>query len=133
VNFVEVKLEGIPPKKDGANSMWRKPVEIPRIRALREAIFNELQGGRIEGKSIKLFLVVHADRRFGDLDNFLTGIMDALQTPHGRVPLDANDDAWSVAAIDWSAIENDSLVDCIDARREVMPNGGAFYTLRLEY
>ncbi|MEO7453508.1 MAG: hypothetical protein ABIV13_01950 [Fimbriimonadales bacterium] len=113
--------------------MWRKPVEIPRIRALREAMFKELEGSTIHDKSITLRLVVHAERRHGDLDNFLTGIMDALQTPHSRVGLDASDDAGSVAAMDWAAIENDALVDCIDARRDAIPTGEASYTLRLEF
>ena len=34
---IEIDVEGRPPKKDGANSMWRQPAERQRLKALRLA------------------------------------------------------------------------------------------------
>ena len=130
---IEIELLGVPPKKDGANSMWRKPVEIPRIRLLREAVFRALDGTTINSSSISLGLTLRAERRHGDLDNFLTGILDALQAPHARTPLDPSATEWAVAPVGWSAIKNDDLVDRIEAVRELSNGQEPSYTLRLEF
>jgi len=65
--FVEFEVPGKPPKKDGANSMWRKDSEAQNIINLRiYARINEIEG-------------------MGDLDNFITGVCDGLQRAHPNV------------------------------------------------
>lgn len=41
---VRLVVHGIPPKKDGANSMWRKGQDVPRLKALRTAVCKAMQG-----------------------------------------------------------------------------------------
>lgn len=74
-------IDGVPPKKDGANSMWLKRSEVPRIRALRRAAAPHFASGLASG-AITLTLRVWAQPQEGDLDNFLTGICDALMAAH---------------------------------------------------
>lgn len=86
---IDLKVEGLPPKKDGANSMWGKPLEAQRIRALRLAVAEQLHGAPPFVSNIQLRLECHVgasnSRITGDLDNFLTGICDALMAADRRV------------------------------------------------
>jgi hypothetical protein len=89
---LEFRVDGLPPKKDGANSIWRKPGELEKIRQLRLRALQSLSGSPPLNRSIRLQLIVHIGpanhRRIGDLDNFITGVCDALQSAHPRTPLD---------------------------------------------
>lgn len=80
----------LPPKKDGANSMWRKPVEVERLLVLRRAAFAALNGRRLEGAALRLVIEVRCPeptcRTTGDLDNFVTGVCDGLQRSDARTP-----------------------------------------------
>jgi hypothetical protein len=89
---VEFIVNNIPPKKDGANSMWRKEVEVPRIIALREKALQSIKEKnqkciinsyvRLE---LSLYLPEHQIESIGDLDNFITGVCDSFQAAHPSV------------------------------------------------
>lgn len=79
---IEFRVEGLPPKKDGANSMWEKRLESQRLVSLRRVALEKM-GGRPPLKSdINLTLSVNVgaknDRLVGDLDNFVTVTCDGL-------------------------------------------------------
>ncbi|MDQ0340529.1 hypothetical protein J2S00_003353 [Caldalkalibacillus uzonensis] len=91
---LEFVVEDIPPKKDGANSMWKKEIEAHRIISLRTRAFEAMQRvgfdccfkGHIH---LSLFIYLPPDKieRVGDLDNFITGICDGIQAAHPRFNL----------------------------------------------
>ena len=85
---ISFKVDGLPPKKDGANSMWRKGAEIPRLKALRTAAYQGMQGHALSEKAMSLTIRVYATPKDGDLDNFTTGICDGLMAAHPRTPID---------------------------------------------
>lgn len=80
-------VKGLPPKKDGAQSMWGKPLEAKRLVALRKSALESLKGDPPLASNIKLTLKIHLpanNRMIGDLDNFIIGICDGLMaTPYG--------------------------------------------------
>lgn len=85
---VEFSLTGLPPKKDGASSMWGKATEIPRILNLRRAAKEQMAAVGPFATEIGLELEVHTLTnllvRSGDLDNLVTGVCDGLMAAHGR-------------------------------------------------
>ena len=75
------EVKDLPPKKDGAQSMWGKPLEAKRLAALRQAALQALEGQPPLQSNIKLTLKIHIpvnDRSGGDLDTFVTGVCDGL-------------------------------------------------------
>jgi hypothetical protein len=90
VRFV---VDGLPPKKDGANSMWRKGSESVRLKALRLAASQAMSGIPAFSKHVQLSITLYSDSQSGDLDNFITGICDGLMAAHPNTPID--DSAWS--------------------------------------
>lgn len=130
-----ISVEGVPPKKDGANSMWRKPAERPRIARLRRAAFAKLPEAPSPGSPRELDLVVYADRNAGDLDNFLTGICDGLQAVHPNTPIDPQDwaDLPPAARPDRPLfVADDAHLDRVTAERRT-PDGPAHYELTLTW
>lgn len=129
-------VEGVPPKKDGANSMWRKPTEVPRIKAFRIAACAVLDGRAPDSGSVALTVRVFAPAGAGDLDNFATGICDALMAVHPRVPVDES--LWSelpaAARPDRPiAFRDDSIVSRILIERLPVPPRGPRYEVELEW
>jgi len=131
-----VKIEGVPPKKDGANSMWRKSAEVPRLKRLRVAVLSKLTGQAPHATSVHLTLRVYAPVSAGDLDNFVTGICDGLMAAH------ENTRAY-ISSKDWQDVPerarpdrdilyaSDSCVSRIEAER--MPSDGRdTYELEVE-
>jgi Holliday junction resolvase RusA-like endonuclease len=135
---IEFTVQNIPPKKDGANSMWSKDSEAPRIIALRKAAFDEMQKvGIFEPfqSPVKLEFTVFATSShfrlvsgnyIGDLDTFVTGICDGLQAAHGNVqsahPLFQS---LQNTAIDFRhdlLIKNDAQVVSITAKKVPIDN-----------
>lgn len=77
----QFKAKGLPPKKDGANSMWGKELEAKRLINLRQAALSALKGQPPLQRNIKLALKIHIpvnNRSIGDLDTFVTGVCDGL-------------------------------------------------------
>lgn len=88
---IKFRVDGhLPPKKDGASSMWKKDAEVPRLVALRRAALAALAGRKPFDRSIGLALRVYVgttnDRRTGDLDNFVTGVCDGLMAAAPLIP-----------------------------------------------
>ena len=135
MNSVRIEVEGLPPKKDGANSMWNKEVEIPRIKALRAAVAESLGEPAPPAASVRLAAVVFATREAGDLDNFATGICDALQ-PASRAAI-RDERAWRDIGEHCHpsrpiAFGNDKMVDKIAIER-VLQSGAPHYELTIEW
>ncbi len=90
---VEFKVQGKPPKKDGANSMWGKKSEAKNIVNLRKAATtarNEINITPFTGR-VSIELTIYSDNavieNMGDLDNFITGICDGLQAADPRAKM----------------------------------------------
>jgi len=88
--FVEFRVQGKPPKKDGASSMWGKASEADNIVNLRKAAVKATDGlgvGPFTGR-LGIELSIYAEEKviesMGDLDNFITGICDGLQAADPR-------------------------------------------------
>jgi hypothetical protein len=83
------RIEGLPPKKDGANSMWNKPSEFERLITLRRAVCDAFNGDKPLHKDIQLRIRVHVGNmdpgQVGDLDNFITGVCDGLMAARGSM------------------------------------------------
>jgi hypothetical protein len=136
---VEFTVRGLPPKKDGAGSMWGKPTEIPRIRALRRAAWEALGGTGPFKTTISLELELHVPAAeivaIGDLDNFVTGVCDGLMAANGNRWRDHLYPGLTWEGIQPSgavAIEDDGNVVSIVARKVPERTGEAWYEVRLD-
>jgi hypothetical protein len=134
--LLQFKVEGLPPKKDGANSMWQKPSEIPRLKALRLVAIAAMQGNIVwESERLILRLRISAHIRDGDLDNFITGVCDGLMGAHANIPrplqawLDVPDAIHPRHAI---VFRDDSLITQIIAQRIEPIAGERFYEVEIE-
>lgn len=85
---ISFTVAGLPPKKNGANSMWRKSGEQPRLIALRKAAAEAMGMQAPSTSRLHLKISIYANSRVGDLDNFITGICDGLMAAHERTDID---------------------------------------------
>lgn len=125
------------PKKDGASSMWNKSAERERIKRLREAVASVV-GDRVAPveASVRITLVLWAERGAGDLNNFITGICDALQACDTQTPVE--DEEWGGVNSRMHprrcvGLSNDRSVDHIKAERRPLAQGEPRYVLTLEW
>lgn len=136
---IEFEVSGaVPPKKDGANSMWGKDSEIENLIALRQAALRARGTHGVLRRSIELIVEVYLQepesRTSGDLDNFITGICDGLQAargsakPHPRWNLPRLRDVHPSKAV---AIEDDSAVVAIHATKRRSVTGTPSYRVKL--
>jgi hypothetical protein len=133
---IVVEVRGLPPKKDGANSMWRKAAEIPRLKALRTAVLERLGNVSTRHAFVALTLRVYASPGAGDLDNFITGICDGLMSAHPNIIDYIDPVLWSDvpegARPDKDVVYScDSCVWRITAER-FAPDGTEYYVLEVE-
>jgi len=137
---VQFKVEGeLPPKKDGAQSMWGKPPEARRLVRLRRAARQAIQGNgplqRNISLSVKIYVGPVNDRSTGDLDNFITGICDGLMAAHPGSRLDAR---WSDPELSdihpnkQLAIADDYQVMSIQAQKTIGESDRPWYGVILE-
>jgi len=90
---ISFKVQGKPPKKDGASSMWGKKSEAINIVNLRNAAIKAREGQNtgIFSSRISIDLTIYANEKeiesMGDLDNFVTGICDGLQAADPRAKM----------------------------------------------
>ena len=129
------RVEGLPPKKDGAYSMWNKPSEVERLRRLRSAAAQSFGGDPPLSRNIKLTLRAHIGpvntRSIGDLDNFLTGICDGLQSAHVGTPFRLEFEEAIHPSLQIG-IADDVEVLRIDAEKIVAPAESLHYEITLE-
>lgn len=133
---IAFSVTGVPPKKDGANSMWRKGPEVVRLKTLRAAALEALGSRDIPVGSVRLTLTLWADRRAGDLDNFITGIYDGLMAAHAGTPID--DSLWADVPAGAQpgrqvALQDDSWVSSITAERFASDLTGQRYEVTIEW
>ena len=137
---IQFKVENeLPPKKDGANSMWGKRTEAPQLIALRKAALGALGDRRPFTREIRVTLRVHVGRqndvRSGDLDNFITGVCDGLMACNPRSaihPLFDKNGNSTVHPSKTIAIVDDSQVVKIDAEKLAGLGEDHWYEIKLE-
>ena len=132
-------VSGLPPKKDGAQSMWGKPLEAKRLVELRQGALKAIQGYPPLQSNIKLTLKIHVgpvnDRSIGDLDTFVTGVCDGLMAAAPRGKLDPIWDDAKLKHIHPSktiAIVDDSQVISIQAEKIIGDTEQPWYEVILE-
>jgi hypothetical protein len=120
---VRIDVPGLPPKKDGANSMWGKSVEKPRIVCLRRALRDQL-GDNLFKREVSLELELRIpDKdlfRIGDLDNFVSGGCDAMMAANGsywRSHTHSEPEWRGIQPNEAIALEDDSKIISIVARK----------------
>lgn len=131
--------DDLPPKKDGANSMWGKPTEARRLIKLRLAALRAFQGRTPLKRNIRLSLVVHVgsvnDKFTGDLDNFVTGVCDGMMVADARSKLDMQWSDLELSDVHPSkllAIVDDSQIVSIKAEKMVGDSDLPWYEVVLE-
>jgi hypothetical protein len=132
------EVKGLPPKKDGAQSMWGKRLESERLVALRQAALQALKEQPPLESNIKLTLKIHLpvnDRSIGDLDTFVTGVCDGLMaTPYGGKldPIWDNKELENIHPTNTIAIDDDSQVVSIQAEKIIGGSSQQWYKVVLE-
>lgn len=116
--------------------MWRKPSEALRLRVLGVEASRALSGGLPTNDPVVLCARIYAPQGDGDLDNFVTGICDALMAAHPRTPTDPV--VWSdvpAAAKHYQAIafKDDACVWRVDVERRSPPTSGPCYEIELRW
>jgi hypothetical protein len=137
---IVLRVDGdVPPKKDGANSMWAKRPEVSRLMLLRKAALEAMEGARPFRKNISIKLEIHCSMErlagVGDLDNFVSGVCDGLMAAGPRIGRDTRWMADELASINPElaiAIEDDSEVCSIMAMKETSHDGSMWYRVILE-
>ncbi|NQT47339.1 MAG: hypothetical protein HQ578_00020 [Chloroflexi bacterium] len=91
MTIVKFRVDGLPPKKDGANSMWGKRLEAERLVNLRRSALLAMNGRPSLKRDIRLTVTVcvgvENKRSIGDLDTFVTGVCDGLMKSAPRCKL----------------------------------------------
>ncbi len=133
---VEFKVQGKPPKKDGANSMWGKKSEAQNIVNLRKAATtarNEINITPFTGR-VSIELTIYADNAviesMGDLDNFITGICDGLQAADPRANMQ---DLILNEGTPYQPVlyHTDAKVCNIQAKKIPIENQDTYYTVKV--
>ena len=129
---IEFTVRNLPPKKDGANSMWGKPSEIPKLKALRIAAVEAMGNLPLINSDISLTIKIYAHGRKGDLDNFITGICDGLMSAR----VDRFEDLYSDILPDARpkndiCYRDDVLITQITAQRIEINAGSEYYTIEI--
>lgn len=137
--IIAFKVEDLPPKKDGAQSMWGKPLEAKRLVALRQVALQALKGHPPLQSNIKLTLKIHIgpvnDQSIGDLDTFVTGVCDGLMAAHpgGKLnPIWNNVRPEDVHPSKTIAIVDDSQVISIHAEKIIGATDQPWYEVIVE-
>jgi hypothetical protein len=140
---IEFRVDDIPPKKDGANSIWGKDTEAPRIISLRKKAFEGMkkQGLSCISSRVSLAISLHVPsyqlESIGDLDNFIGGVCDGLQKADARARIHEQFKAFAGQKIhpSYSLLENDSRIMSIIAQKaklEPKEEVRSYYTVVIE-
>ncbi len=131
---LSISVEGLPPKKDGANSMWRQPALVERLIALRNEASAAMGDRPPQAGPLHMRVRVEALREEGDLDNFITGICDGLMAAKGEAWRDTIRWTEQPAAIQPDrhiVYTDDRWIDRIEAERIAPEQGRRGYTVEL--
>ena len=139
MKIYQFEVKGLPPKKDGSQSMWGKSLEAKRLVALRQAALQALNRQPPFQSNIKLTLKIHIpvnNRSIGDLDTFVTGVCDGLMKRAFGSKLD--EETWNKAEYhdvhpdNVIAIQDDSQVISIHAEKIIGDTNQHWYEVILE-
>lgn len=133
---ITFSVNQLPPKKDGANSMWCKGSEQTRLRALRSAAFEAMRGQPLISSLATLTIRIFADIRKGDLDNFITGICDGLMAAHPLTPIDPatwQDIPDEIRPGHPICYIDDAVIQKIFAERLTPMNNREYYVVELDW
>ena len=139
---VSIPVTGIPPKKRSDTSLWNCESEVPKVIALRREARTRFGDRKPFTSRIRLRLSVFltasefSSTQVGDLDNFVSGVCDALQAADPKASLDErfrlteNEDVNPSKAI---VIQNDRDVISIVADKFLASQGEPLhYTVVLD-
>ena len=139
---IRFKVQGSPPKKGGAKSMWGNETQAKRLVALRKKALRKMGSHPFTGK-VRLRVTVQVSDQPGqdpgDLDNLVSGVCDGLMKAHKNALVWINKDEkfkklWPNNSIHPSiaiAFEDDKQVMRICAEKRIGPGKGS-YKIRLE-
>lgn len=140
---VQFEVLGLPPMKDGASSMWCHQPGIDRLIALRraaQAAFAEAGAQPLDGP-VRVTLEVRGvpalECRSGDLDNFITGVLDGLQAAAPGTPWPDHSSWTSVAAAiqpntPVGLVDDAWVVEVVACKRRGVAGEEPMYTVTLE-
>jgi hypothetical protein len=133
---ISFSVEGLPPRKDAANSMWRKVNEMGRVKALRMAAWQAMGDRLPTQQTILLGVVLWALPTDGDLSDFVGGICDSLAPVSPQVPIDPG--AWrslppNVHPSQGIIYRDDSCIRRIHAERRPPDNEQPRYEIEVEW
>jgi len=129
------RVENIPPKKDGANSMWNKKSELIHLKELRKKAFEAMNGKSPFDCPLHLKIIINANQKDGDLDNFISGICDGLMAAHPRTPITNelwNDLPEGARPRNNIVYQDDSLISKIEAERKEVNKSLRFYDVQIK-
>lgn len=66
--------------------MWRKYLELKRLKALRIAALEAMAGEKPFSSRVELKIGLHSNKQDGDLDSFIVGICDGLMAARPLTP-----------------------------------------------
>lgn len=129
-------VEGLPPRKDAANTMWRKTGEMARLKSLRLAACEAMKDRLPTQQTIHLGVSIWARPADGDLSDFVGGICDALAPVSPQVPIDPG--AWlslptGIHPSQAIVFRDDSCISRIHAERHVLDEQGHRYEIEVEW
>lgn len=137
--IIDFTVKDLPPKKDGSQSMWGKPIEVERLIALRKAAFQALEEHQPLNSNIKLTLNIHIgpvnNRSIGDLDTFIAGVCDGLMAAASNSKLDPiwiRPELQHIHPKETIAIVDDSHVIDIHAKKIIGNTEPPWYQVILE-
>lgn len=129
-----------PPKKSGAQSMWATDPDVERLIALRLAAADALGAAAPLLGDVRVKLVAHIGpantRTVGDLDNYVTGLLDGLQCAVGDSwkghPSWSHPEVAHVRPDVWCAFEDDVNVVDIAASKQIGSTREPWYEVTID-
>ncbi|MDX1944235.1 MAG: hypothetical protein SFU86_02430 [Pirellulaceae bacterium] len=132
--YIAERIDGFPPIKNHAKSMWNDADQLPRLRRLRLALLAAMKGEPPLNANIRMVVRVHVGpantKGTGDLDNYLGGICDGLQSAKGVWPLWEGPDCQDIHPCNKIAVVDDYAIVAIDAQKIIGP-GEPWYSVEL--
>ena len=146
MNKIKFRVDGRPPRKNGAQSCWSvKGKEWELIQKLRENAFEAKQLAGITSycdNNARITISIYAPSltkkdehtHVGDLDTFVAGIFEAIQPAPKNETLEIHESLRNDKDIGSEIpllIEDDSYITEIIARK--IKNNETFYEIEIEY
>lgn len=136
---ISFRVDGMPPRKDGGTSMWKKEKEVNKIVSLRRSLNEVLQFNKIAtpiNLYLKLNVEIHLPKKHlqkSDIDNLVGGIFDGIQKADNRSNLHNGYEQYLGTPIHpaHSFISNDSIIIEVNAKKFINEQQ-TYYTVSIE-